>query len=460
MLKGHTKIELKNEKTGEIQVVEKNNMVTNVINSQLSHLSNIVRPDYVNNEYFPVTENAMGGILLYQNQLTADKNNMLMPMDNPLIGYASTDVNSGTDTRRGSRNLTESTQLDNGFKYVWDFATSQANGEISAIALTHKNTGKGPKDLDNYDLGGMCINNFDISLKRHPDMDFLQYALSYDFDTNILVCVKTLSSTQIQVTKIKLYIGQPLGVNDSILSYKIIFSQTIQLSQDINKGTIWFDGKDGYYYGLYSAQYSSKSVNIVRINSSNYELDTAYTDTFSVPFYIAICKNDAGAVGGIDGGYGTTIVDGDIYSFSYDNVFKFNTITKNVQTFTIEDIDGKSDAYDVNKSGFGVTYINGYFLNYGYIITKDFKRYIRKNAHYGFFYDYGATNRNTMRPFLRPDGTGISIESISPSSDPNRVLIVVGNLRNYLATINNLDTPVTKTSEQSMKITYTLTEES
>ena len=72
------------------------------------------------------------------------------PLTNPLIGYASDDANNTTDVRRGSRNLTESKIIDGGYRFVWDFATSQANGTISAICLTNTLAGKGTQFANNY----------------------------------------------------------------------------------------------------------------------------------------------------------------------------------------------------------------------------------------------------------------------------------------------------------------------
>ena len=66
------------------------------------------------------------------------------------IKGVSSDANNTTDIRRGSRNLTESKRIDGGYKFVWDFATSQANGTISAIALTNRIAGIGQENGNNY----------------------------------------------------------------------------------------------------------------------------------------------------------------------------------------------------------------------------------------------------------------------------------------------------------------------
>lgn len=92
----------------------------------------------------------MGGILLYQNALEERADTIYAPLDNPLIGYASDDANNTEDIRRGSRNLTESKEVDGGYRFVWDFATSQANGTISAICLSNTLARKGTQYAGNY----------------------------------------------------------------------------------------------------------------------------------------------------------------------------------------------------------------------------------------------------------------------------------------------------------------------
>ena len=49
-------------------------------------------------------------------------------------------------------NLTESKTTDKGYKFVWDFTTSQGNGTISAVCLTHKYGGVGYFG-DTFDAG-------------------------------------------------------------------------------------------------------------------------------------------------------------------------------------------------------------------------------------------------------------------------------------------------------------------
>ena len=144
MLKGKSIIELTDVHTGKKEVYEDENLVTEAVFDVLN--TNLQGAMYDNPNFdsqngeawlLPIYSRLTGGVLLYQNEIAEDPSLIYAPLDNPLIGYASNDVNTTEDVQRGSRNLTESKAVDNGFKYVWDFATSQANGTISCIALTN-----------------------------------------------------------------------------------------------------------------------------------------------------------------------------------------------------------------------------------------------------------------------------------------------------------------------------------
>ena len=144
MLKGKSIIELTDVHTGEKEIYEDENLVTEAIFDVLN--TNIQGAMYNSPSFdsqsgeawlLPVYQRLTGGILLYQDEIEEDPSVIYAPLNNPLIGYASNDANNTEDIQRGSRNLTESKAVDGGFKYVWDFATSQANGTISCICLTN-----------------------------------------------------------------------------------------------------------------------------------------------------------------------------------------------------------------------------------------------------------------------------------------------------------------------------------
>ena len=127
-LKGNMVIELTDAATGEVEVVEEQNMVTNAVNNLLginpmgifyNAAGTYETGNNWNDNLLPICPNMIGGILLFPKALTEDADNLYPSSDNLPVAYASNDVNATTNTQRGSMNLTESKALDNGYKFVW-----------------------------------------------------------------------------------------------------------------------------------------------------------------------------------------------------------------------------------------------------------------------------------------------------------------------------------------------------
>lgn len=143
-LKGTTKIELTDVNTGGVEVFENRNMVTNALRDIFMPLGLSQRPNRYFNEFVPYYSKLLGGILCFDTEIPEDADNYYPPAEANLIGCASYGVQNNTkNTFRGGFNQTESeiNLKDRYVKYVYDFATSQANGTISSVCLTHVNGG-------------------------------------------------------------------------------------------------------------------------------------------------------------------------------------------------------------------------------------------------------------------------------------------------------------------------------
>ena len=139
-LEGHVKIELFNAKTGELeQCVEGKNMITDAIKDIFS--SNYF--GLINYErLFPLIDVFFGGILCFADPLTENVKNYYPPnSSNPLTAHAG-QVNYDApenDPTRGSPGV--DIPVTNGISRKFAFAETQGNGPISAIAMTHSDTG-------------------------------------------------------------------------------------------------------------------------------------------------------------------------------------------------------------------------------------------------------------------------------------------------------------------------------
>lgn len=160
MLKGKTIIELTDVNTKEVQRIEDNNMFTNALDSLVNgaphYFNNPILyrptfPDNTKNVGLPVFKELIGGLLLFPEELEEDANLLYAPASNKPIGIASNDAYSGTDLRRGSFAENESGRITNGYRFVWNFSTAQANGEIKCVSLTSARGGRAyfdnPEDL-------------------------------------------------------------------------------------------------------------------------------------------------------------------------------------------------------------------------------------------------------------------------------------------------------------------------
>ena len=94
---GHTKIELTSQTTGEVETIEKDNIVTNAV-SQIFNAFNgmaLLREANANGEYgstsdksWELLESLYGGILLYDTALGSDPDTLFAPPEANLVAAA------------------------------------------------------------------------------------------------------------------------------------------------------------------------------------------------------------------------------------------------------------------------------------------------------------------------------------------------------------------------------------
>lgn len=153
--KGHIKITLHNCKNGKNEIIEGDNIVTNALQDILANnycgavdYSKIFGDSGVWKKWF-------GGILLYQNphptvevggEQVLDPNNYYPQADNVnhLVAHAgqtTIDSSHDDDLRRGNPTTAAYAFSEREVKYVYEWGTTHGNGTISALSLTHTDTG-------------------------------------------------------------------------------------------------------------------------------------------------------------------------------------------------------------------------------------------------------------------------------------------------------------------------------
>jgi hypothetical protein len=140
MLKGKSTVELFDGITGKKKEEFINpNIVTNAISNMLDFGNELsmrgVSIDQILDRVTPLYPNFLRGILLWDRIVPENADNILPPPGIKCVGHAGGGY-SGSNPLRGTLNEAETVNINNGVRMVWDFATDKANGTIKSISLT------------------------------------------------------------------------------------------------------------------------------------------------------------------------------------------------------------------------------------------------------------------------------------------------------------------------------------
>ena len=498
-LKGTTKIELTNVKTGDKEVIEKDNLVTNVISDLLNMNPWGLLYQYGSSYegiFFPLCPNLFGGILLYEDALEENPAKYYAPMDNLLVGYSSNDINEGTDVKRGSMNQTESGRLEDGsgYRFVFDFATSQANGTISSVGLTSKWGGVGGygsiEDTEKNHIFCPHSNSFEGSNPVHSEREQLLQAstVSIDYENNIGIYALVTGPNTIEVGRyhipfntmglLTVFNGKVCNSYESTLIETNTFAS--KLTSNVFYGTL-IDGDDGYIWGFQhkdNAEGNSSgkaTVLWIKINKDDFSFTEGSFEVdaqlYKFGHYTAVELANSNAPAAVN--Y-SIIKDGVLYAIKYNSdslmygVYAISLSNPtDVKLLTFDDGAGyafnpsssssSSTSYyyyyktAVNEINGVVQYRNGY-INGGKLHRGD------NNGQYAAA-DSCAALGSVPKPGLNHGPFKLVPLAYQYKTNYYYFDFRIFIMFTYLATINNLPTPVEKTADKTMKITYILREE-
>lgn len=141
-VKGHTKIELTDVKTGKKQVIEKDNAFqAGVLAKYMRSMGAYNNNPYANSTWAgqPIWRNLCGGIFCFEDTIDNSQDEVeYMPAGNTMVANGAYMVNNaGTPIELGSYNEVESSTSGNdSVTFVYDWMTHQGNGTISCVCLT------------------------------------------------------------------------------------------------------------------------------------------------------------------------------------------------------------------------------------------------------------------------------------------------------------------------------------
>lgn len=462
MLKGNSTIELTNVKTKEKEVYKKENLITNAVPDLLRlNPSGLMYPidQYKSvqfkEELFPTANKCYGGLLLFENPLEENVDKIVAPADNPITGFSSNNVNSSDAPKRGSANLTESGPIENGYKFVWDFSTSQGNGKISSLALTHY---RGGRQFYGNTYGK---DNSSLRLNYVYEPVTIEIARVYvgmveaDIVGNTITSLWPKEDRTLEIVTMSEAISS-IGLNDPLATNRpqTLEKITLNIEEFYKDIRYWydcdfFDGKDGYWYGFVCNSNRSGNARLNRVKIKKDDFST----TFDTWILEDVQLYQIGYLPSRDTYFPrktkySVLEEGYLYTINneYDALYKINI----------------NNPVDVSKIplGFKSAYTSGqsvvsYLYEWGdYIVANDFVYNSRTDE---IIPTKGYNIPDVSTPYIEIGPFRLAYGSYTGSSNP----MIYKNLylhTPYLGTINNLSTPILKTADKTMKITYTLTE--
>lgn len=449
-MKGKTIIELTDVKTKKKEVLKDDNLVTDVLEKILTLNPNGLLTNINKDTFYPIVEKIVGGILLFKDKITEDKNTSFISTSNECIGYAGQVEGVQENPLQGSFNKQESKATSNGYKFVWDFGTSKANGKISSVCLTNAKAGggyfgtKSNGETNRIKLGEdkYLIKDTDTEMKKK-----YVNVVEANFEENYIVSIVP-ESDHLRIIKSR----EPLlnfRLDDSLsfLDEKNITETKIKYKKSYGTyGVCIYVDAENYYLLKTSTSGGNSNVTKLKINKANNSIE-------ETEFTLENVKIEN--IGGysLDYDYYRTIKSvlrgGYVYAVSTDEkyIVKFAInnpvdVTKIEPKFTL-----KTGSVSSHTTGCGMYILGDMIIGTNFTIDKNDK-----------VTEIAQSDLSTIEciplsygPFL------LGYFANGESSGDKYLRKVLYLITPYSATINNLSKTVEKTADKTMKITYYLT---
>ena len=449
-MKGKAIIELTDVKTKKKEVLKDDNLVTDVLEKILTLNPNGLLTNINKDTFYPIVEKIVGGILLFKDKITEDKNTSFVSTSNECIGYAGQVEGVQENPLQGSFNKQESKVTSNGYKFVWDFGTSKANGKISSVCLTNAKAGggyfgtKSNGETNRIKLGEdkYLIKNTDTEMKKK-----YVNVVEANFEENYIVSIVP-ESDHLRIIKSR----EPLlnfRLDDSLsfLDEKNITETKIKYKKSYGTyGVCIYVDAENYYLLKTSTSGGNTNVTKLKINKANNSIE-------ETEFTLENVKIENIGSYSLDYDYYRTIKSvlrgGYVYAVSTDEkyVVKFAInnpvdVTKIEPKFTL-----KTGSVSSHTTGCGMYILGDMIIGTNFTIDKNDK-----------VTEIAQSDLSTIEciplsygPFL------LGYFANGESSGDKYLRKVLYLITPYSATINNLSKIVEKTADKTMKITYYLT---
>ena len=486
MLKGITTIELTDVTTGKVQKFVHENMVTNAVSDMCrsSGLLNIPINAPAYRVYDTIAENMFGGILLWENPLDlSSADDYFIPSDNKCIGYGCQLANGTINNKMGTLNESESGRMEHGYRFVWDFATHQGNGQISAVSLVPRIAGQLGLGLspDKYDSAlNIATSNFMYDYSSNFEMCnpylFAKDNVLYGVEANNLYYNSNAQSNHISRNGKKLILRRircpmdKIHLMDKPLSYMTALSNIeVQLPDSFNIPTAttyygFCNYDSGFIYLCLGTSYKGTTIatQVCKINTEDWTcsiIDVNATFDTSISYFTSFSnsvhngsdimkkaqvRNNKLVIAGqpchIIDFSAPTIAQKVVYEDATDTYSYLMSLYAKVGNY-LYCVASDNVVCMLNLETNRASCLNAINTSFRAITSTTSDYYeqtcVYQFPHFDEKYLFSICTRTTS-------GTFVQLTTVVPP--------------HVMTTKNNLDVAVTKTSGQTMKVTYVLTE--
>ena len=442
-IKGRCRIELTDIKTGRKEVEEHDNMLTKALyyfydQAGMTNPSAFNASELRSNALYQL----LGGVMCLDTALTESDEIVRVPSGIHMTANGARDVVNNTNpSELGTYNDLESGwQQDGSLKMVWDWTQSQGNGDIKAVCLSSRYGGMlgiGNKSSQTYKTNAINPNIYNSGAISLEGVQGIPVA----FKDNVIYCVQTFYGvTEWTVRKYRLPLTV-IDVRDSITA-RFLEEVTVQIPAEIQNLVNSSGGA-----GMAETYFQKGNVGVIYIGKKHDEngYPTVFFDNDN-PAYIIKYDVSTGTVTAQVLNTTNTgislprVAQNAIYYGASDEYAVIgNNIVELANLANVRTITGLPDYQRLSENA-------DYSLE---IVTSDT---FRANSGGAYFIDGNSATGYPCNEYSRIGARG------AISTNPLIMFASTYFVRDprYIATIFNLSSPVTKTADKTMKVTYIL----
>lgn len=494
MLKGKSKIELFDAKTGKLcKCVEKENLVTNAVRNILNGISQVElaagNDSNIKNAHNWLYSQCStepykvfyGGLMVFAQQISNPTKDKIVPTADEIRSYIGGGYQGSAPTGSllGSINSEESELGSNYAKFVWDFTTQQCNGNIACICLTSNVGGNGGLRIasssdSGHEMGFLrplySQNMFNIrtNVTSVPDRSKLGTVSGPNMSSNW--CAET-EGGGILWSDDKVY-KKPFSLDfkQSVLKN---LGRPLGTQEIVYNGTLWESGLERVTCFDYD---TIVAVNLSGSKSKVFNCKTAEINTYTPDF--SALRDELSSV------FGISLYNNTIHSKFFKNGYLYMIVfdttpsalaDKKVRLYKVNIQTGSytSHSYTIASADLGIMVPNSTrqsSSNTAYMLEFDNNIYIdiAGTTYYTLVNLSTGDMRVVYRRYIYAAEDGKLAAKFMPLTKP-WYMLGIANWSNeygdpflfypYYGTINNQDVILEKDNTKTMKITYTIYEQ-